>query len=289
MAKKLSDYVVSPLIQKLFIGLGVAGYGMQLATTVPIFLIVYGGDWQLSQFTYFVAESILLPLILFGLAYAAGSKKMTQLQRTFRAMFLAVLGLAVQVIATQLIQIVMESALVHTGAYMDVYVWYQAVTSLVVLTAYALVVRRVWGVKPAKNAVELRLQRLFVATVGIAFAVMLAITLYRVLAQYPSNPNLSGFFAGAIQSLGLPAVMFGLAYAAGSQKVSQLGRVFGGMLLSVTGMMLFTVLSSLSGYISSSFLQQGSYSSWLSYELTIVAFALVLYCVLLWVIRRQQR
>lgn len=286
MSKKLSDYVVSPLIQKIFITLGLVGYAAELATTLPSFFSYYDISLRFSQYTYAVAEGVLLPILLFLIAYASVSKKTPLLWRVFQGVLLAVIGRIVQVIVLQLMQIPIDELLFKMGAGFDTFVWFQIASTVLVVGSYSFIIRYYRRNKIATNKISSSLQRVLVIAVCGAATALIGLTLYRILRQYPTNPNLSGFYVGMISTIALPAVLVVTSYVLNG-KLKGFARVFACLLWAVMGMMIYDIMTNVATLIRPAFSGQSSYEAWFIYELAIAAIAFIAYVMMMWFVGRQ--
>lgn len=286
MNKKIPGYVVSPLIQKLFIALGIAGYIAQLAVTLPLFFSVYGGAWRFSQYTYSVVGSVLFPLLLAGIAYASASKQSPLLWRLFQSVLFAMVGLILQTAIVQLLQIPMEGPFVWLAMQFGASMWYQAGIILLTLLVYVVIVRRYTrGATTANNIVQ-SLQHVIVVVAFSMVAILVVLMLSRIARQLPDNPNLSSFITTFLSVVIVPAVLFVAAYLSNRKQLTfRSERLFDAALLSLMGSVIVSIITGAATIYEST----GIYEQWVTYEIVVAAIALAIYMVMLWFVRRQPR
>lgn len=99
---KSNDSSLTPLTQKTFISLSLVAYILQVLLWLTIVAAFYGPHLRLSQFSLMIGQSILLPIILFVVAFLLTTRSAPLLQRVTKAAIAASIGLALQMVLMQL-------------------------------------------------------------------------------------------------------------------------------------------------------------------------------------------
>jgi hypothetical protein len=292
MKTKPSTYSVSRLVQKTFILLALGAYVVQISGLWSVFYNVYSGGWRPSQFTWVILSSTVLPLVLFAIAYVSTRHKSPLLWRVFESSLFTIIGLLLQIIASHLMMATVDVVASTTNAWIgDVVLWYEILPLVLTLIAYVIVTLGWRGhAKPDTTGLTSSVQRLYVFALAGALTAMVGTMVYRMMLQYPSNPNLSSYLISSVQMVVLPVALFVAAFVTGPKKLPQLARVFDGLLFTTMGILLYAIVAGIARYFNSYFISsQAGYWPWVMYELGVVAIALVVYIAAIMYIRRRQQ
>lgn len=286
MKTKTHNYPVTPLVQKTLVILGALAYIPVAAMSAYMLAKVYSSGPRLSPFLIVSVESILTPLILFGIAYYFMRRgKARRLWRSFESVLLVLMA----VILGMSIGSIFTAIPAATGSLSSAAL-YQLVPGILMLAGYILLLVWYGRLQHPKDSLPAPLQKLFIFLGATAYVLGFATVLFSILRQYPNNQNLSGFYP-ILVSLAIPVVLFALAYLMAAKKLPRLNRIFEAALFTLMGLLLFSIISQ-AAYLAPQWLlasaSQHTAWYWRIIEISIAAITIAIYSTALWIHRRQR-
>jgi hypothetical protein len=290
MKAKTSSYLVSPLLQKIFIVLAIGAYIAQLTSMWTIALNVYSGGWRLSQVVWVILSTTILPLVLFAIAYFSTRNKKPLLWRVFESSFFVTIGLLLQTIVTQLMMAAVDAMMKATNMWFgDLIIWYEVVPLVVTMLVYIGIIT--WSRRSKTTPVGFTpsLQRIYTLLFGGAMVALIGMTVYHMILQYPFNSNYSSYLLSAVQMILLPTALFTAAFVTGPRKSPMLTRIFDALLYTAMGFLLYTIIAGIVRYFDTYFISpQAGYWPWVTYGLGVIAATLIVYIIAVVYIRRRR-
>lgn len=245
MKTKKPGYTVPLLMQKAFVMLGLLTYLVAAGTNIFMLTAAYGSrPVRVSPFLVGVLESVLLPVILFCLAYFTSRSTMPKLWRSFESLVLIAAASLLEMIAGTILMFVPIPA-----GDLSLAALYQIIPGVVVLLSFSVMLLWHRRVLVKKAPLSPEIQRLFVALSLTAFIANTAMILASIWQQLPHNPNLSGFYVSMAETIGLPILLFAGTYFCLPKTLRPLNRLFESALAGLMGLMLYGILSQ-TGYLA---------------------------------------
>lgn len=276
MQKQITHQLLdSAIFQRAFIVVATLGYLIEVFVLLLPFFRVYEDGLRISSFSMMVMIGVLLPPLLTATAFTLLKFVRPLLLRVFTSVFLAIFAVAVVYLLRQAV-----SYAVQPNMFASVSNWgvmYECIVTVGAVAVFAWAVTQY--LKERKQTVPVSVQAGFVGTVGAFVILTIAELVYRVVAQYPSNPNLSGFYPHMVFAM-MPLFLFAVAYVTRLQQSKVLSKLFESSLLAVVGFIVFVALTQLYTYGFGRLYLFDS-ASFLRAELLIGIAVLVLYSTLL--------
>lgn len=294
MKTKNLEYITNPLVQKMFIILGLGYYFAQAMTSYEIINSLVAREYfsnglRFSQIVLVVIEATLLPVLLFLIAFYLIPKNKPLLQRIFESSFYGVMGALLQIIVVQLFDLLLSVFRVVVNFQLPTIAPMLITTSLVILT-YIIAMVYFKRSNELKSGISMRVQKIFILLILGAFLAHAITTIYRIAQQYPSNPNLSGFFSSLVEYLALPIILFSIVYLLSASRMRLMSRLFQSLIFTVMGMMLLLVAQSLLRYGNMNmFLSLNINWGHFAYNLMTIIVVIVIYTGTVLYLRKSQR
>ena len=293
MKNKTIGFVTNPLLQKVFIALCVCVYVFQAITfyeiSIPMHLSdVYSDGLRLSSYFLLVLESMLLPLVLFVIAFYSIPKNKGSLQRVFESSFFTVMGLLLQIIIVQIVTIILDISKNSFDG--STILLPQLIPLLAVVLIYLLALLRYKRMRLLDSPLAIPpLQKTFIWLAGGAFVSFAVLIIYQIIQQYPSNPNVSAFLLTSLENFVLPSLLFVVAYITSSKGLLHTNRLFQASLFMVMGVMTLAVIKGLfHNLVPDISMLQNSFRGEVIYEFIVILILMTVYSIAIFYYRNHQ-
>lgn len=227
----IPPYSVSPLIQKTFIALGLATFVVETAGALYSFIMgTASGPFDPSMLR--MLPGMLLPALLFVLAFFVSSKSASRRWRFFIATMFTSAILVIQQVAL----VVFYALLTPTMESADVPVpWYLRHADLLSLAPVVIaVVGLLWFLKKRSFAHEPatpRLQVMYIATLAVSFVVLLGTVIWENLKPSPYGAmDSSSVLVSVLMPTVVPIVLFLIAFLTAKKGTPLWNKVFVSMI-----------------------------------------------------------
>lgn len=227
--QKVPDHSIFP---HAFIVAVILSYVTSSLYTISLFSSLYGAQPQFSQFTVMMIVSVVVPVVLFSIAFMALSRVPQRLYVTLQLTLMACVVMA----AVKAVMLLFPPSLVFLNEWVF-YFQYEVVPLVVGLVVFGLLLSRRQKLTRGlvTKALAVSVIALYVSNAGQ--------TAFMILQQLPYNTNLSGFWLSSLATIVAPLLIFAVAFAVNKGRGSK-QRIIGSTLVTtVVALSILTVTS----------------------------------------------
>ncbi|MDB5187041.1 MAG: hypothetical protein JWM07_513 [Candidatus Saccharibacteria bacterium] len=229
---KKSTSTLPKNIQLTFVTAAAIALVMNAIYYIGLLLRVYPQGMRLSQFSVMAITLIVLPALLFVIAYVVYKKGSSQLERFFNATLLATVGLAIHTIILIIERLLTQHYDIYTG--MPVGTWIPLVSVSIAVASYLVILLTLSS--PKKNPTRC-LQLTAVALVVVAFIANAIFNISSLVLQHVDSDNVTNLLTNPllITPVVLPIAFFATAYLTASKANGRLSRLFTAVVYTLVG------------------------------------------------------
>jgi hypothetical protein len=223
-------------IQLTFITLSAIAVVIQVIFYIGLLARIYPNGLRLSQFSFMAFSSMMLPVILFAVAYYFSKRSASRFDRVFHAALLAVIGLAI----LRIIYIFDRVLAQHTDLYTSDLFVNGGMLALPIIATLALYTGLLYVLRIRDKKSD-GIRSLQLATVSLAALVLIADTILNIsdlVVRHIGSKNAMNFIThpDLILPIVLPFAFFAVAYLT-IQKTNTLNRLFISTIYAIVGVM----------------------------------------------------
>lgn len=225
-------------IQLTFISAAAIALIMNAVYYIGLLMRVYPQGMRLSQFSIMAITHIVLPALLFVIAYVVYKKGSSQLERIFNATLLATVGIAIHTIILIIERLLTRNYDIYTG--MPVGTWIPLVSVSIAVAFYLIMLLSLSS--PKKNSAR-TFQLTAVALVILAFIADATFKLSSLVLQHINSNNVSNLLTHPllITPVILPIAFFVTAYLTATKANGRLIRLFTAVVYTLVGTLVIWI------------------------------------------------
>lgn len=227
-------------IQLTLITLASIAFVAQAISTISLLIRVYPQGVRFSQFTFMILSYLLLPVLLFGVAYFKSRKDTPRFDRVFHALLLTIAGLGINAVVTVLERLVSQ----HTTLYQNSLFINGGMIALPLVVTLVLFAGLLYLLRNrAKNADNSNLlQHAIIIILSLAFVADALFNMTSLVMQHIGSKNIMNFLTHPqlILPVVLPLAFFATAYLA-LQKLTVIHRLYTALLYAVVGVIVIYI------------------------------------------------
>jgi hypothetical protein len=222
-------------LQRHFIILAITAYLLQTAAYAVLYSRAGLSMWHLSQYSLWVADIILLPIVLFLIMWFAARRAATRTERLFKAFAWTTVGLALQTLLSLVYRVWLQRYLPYDGTH-----WYESWSILHPSVVAIVVVIGVILAARYEKRISLAAYRVAASLVVLGAYAYSGVFMFRdTLRHYVALPNAFYFGIGA---LALGIILFTNYLLTTKEQDSYSERLYASTVYVMIGGFIFTIL-----------------------------------------------
>lgn len=270
-------------IQLTLISTAAIAFAVQAIYMIGILARVYPQGMRLSPFSVMAICSILMPAVLFGIAFVVFRKNLPRLERLFNAAVLTLTGMAIFTSVMILQRVITQQVHTPYGSEMMA-TWSPAFPFIISLALFAgllMLLQRTTAIRALQVAT--------IVLVSVAFLSEAIFSVTALVLQHVGTKNIMNFLTHPmlITPVVLPLAFFATSYFA-LNKETKLNRLFGAVIYSLVGaLVVFITLTFF--YISTWTLSLGDTASVYALDLQTIFASIISIAVFTFLIITHNR